>query len=138
MTTYDEQYAEYKKQIDKWENFIGLCQSEPQRTELDFILNIRMAEIKRVPTVQLNEFSFMLFQYALFLQRKSNECQSFVNWGNYVHNKIKGDDITRLTSIMRKVETRLTNVSYLARRIEMMAQSLSNISRARYNEGRKE
>lgn len=136
--TYDEQYAKYQKEIDKWNNFIGLCQSEPQRTELDFILNIRMAEIKKIPTVQLSEFSFMLFQQALFMQRKSNECQSFMNWGNYVRNKMKGDDITKLTSIMRKVETRLTNISYLARRIEMMAQSLSNIGRARYNEGRKE
>ena len=78
----------------------------------------------------------MLCQYAFFLQKKANECDGFLKWASSTMNKIKNDDIARLTNMIKEVEQRSTRIAYLARRIEMIAQSLTNINRARWNEGR--
>ncbi len=136
MATFDSEQKSYQDTLSKWENFLGLPKTEPQRTEVDFILNVNISEIRKIPTVQLSEYSFVLMQYAFFLQQKSNECQTFIKWTEHVANRLQGDCVARALSTRRKVEMRLSRIGYLARRIEMVAQSINNISRTRYSEGK--
>lgn len=134
MITLEDHRKQYEDQICKWESFLGIPKTEPQRTEIDFILNLRKDEIKNIDSIQLSEYSLMLCQYAFFLQKKSNECETFLKWANNIINKINGDSVYKLTNMIKEIEIRLSRVAYLARRIEMVAQALTNISRARYNE----
>ncbi len=128
-----EQQKAYREKIEKWERFLGIPRTEPERTEIDFILNVRKEEIKNIDSVQLSEYSLMLYQYAFFLQQKSNECETFLKFSASISRVIEGDDIAKLASMTREIDMRLSRIMYLARRIEMVAQGLTNINRARYN-----
>lgn len=136
MATFDDEHKKYNESLKRWENFLGLPTTEPERTEIDFILNIKRSEITSVPTQQLSEYTFMLMQYAFFLQQKSNECKAFLDWTQYVMGRLRGDSVAKATNVKRQVEMRFTRIGYLARRIEMMAQAINNICRTRYNEGK--
>jgi len=136
MTTFNNEQERYDARLKKWEDFLGLPATEPQRTEVDFILNIKMSEIKQIPTMQLSEYAFMLMQYALFLQQQSNRCTTFLEWIKNVLPKLRGDCVVKATSFKREIEMRYARVAYLARRIETVAQAINNICRVRYSEGK--
>ncbi len=135
MTNLGVETKKYKDQLDQWCKSLGLPQHQPTDTEVENILCFARDELRERSSVQLSEDAVILAQYALFMQQKANECQTFIRWSGQVANRIMGDDRPKLNRWLRKAEIRLERIQYLARRIELVGQSISGLVRARYNEG---
>ena len=126
----------YKTQLDQWVKSLGLPQYQPETTEVEDILGFTRAALRERSSTQLSEDAVILMQYALFLQQKANECQTFTKWSGQVANRIQDEDKHQIYQWVKRVALRLERIQYLARRIEMISQSISGLVRARYNEGR--
>ncbi len=135
MSSLGDETAVYKGQLDRWIETLGLPQHQPANNEVETILGFTRDAIRERSSVQLSEDSIILTQYALFMQQKANECQTFIKWSNQVMNRLLGDDRPRLNQWVRQAELRFERIQYLARRIELVGQSISGLVRARYNEG---
>lgn len=135
MSKLQDETNVYKKQMDQWVKALGLPQHQPSNKEIENILSFTKEALRERSSVQLSEDAVFLAQYALFLQQKANECQTFVRWANQVINRLLGDDRPKLNQWIRQAELRLERIQYLARRIELVGQSISSLVRARYNEG---
>jgi len=135
MSNLKDETAAYKNQLDQWINTLGLPQHQPANDEVETILGFTRDIIREQSSVQLSEDSIILAQYALFIQQKANECQTFIKWSNQVVNRLLGDDRPKLNQWVRQAELRLERIQYLARRIELVGQSISGLVRSRYNEG---
>lgn len=134
MSKLDDETAVYKQQLDAWVSTLGIPDYQPPSTEIDNILSFTRDKLRERSSTQLSEDGVILAQYSLFIQQKVNSCQSFIKWAAQVSNRILGDDKVRLNRWVRLAELRLERIQYLARRIEMVGQSISNLVRARYNE----
>lgn len=135
MSDLTAEAAAYKDQLDQWCKTLGLPQHQSPNDEVEKILGFTRELLREQSSVDLSEDAIMLAQYSLFLQQKANECQTFLKWSGQVTNRIFGDDRPQLNSWVRKAELRLERIAYLARRIELVGQSISGLVRARYNEG---
>lgn len=135
MSNLPEETQIYKDQLDKWIAALGLPQHQPSNKEVETILGFTRELLREQSSVDLSEDSIILAQYALFLQQKTNECKTFIGWSSQVTNRLLGDDRPVLNQWVRQAELRLSRIEYLARRIELVGQSISNLVRARYNEG---
>ncbi|KKM13342.1 hypothetical protein LCGC14_1717200 [marine sediment metagenome] len=128
-----QDFEAYKEKLDQWINFLGLPKVEPERSKVEEILELPFAILQTLSYIELAEFAVMLSQYALFLQKKSNEAQAFLDWAKASTNRFMSEDKAKLIVWVRNINTRLTMVAYLARRVETMVNSLSNLSRMKYN-----
>lgn len=135
MSNLTDEAAIYKEKLDQWIRSLCLPQHQPDNDEIEEILGLTRDKLREQSSVQLSENAFILAQYALFLQQKINECQTFLIWASQVNNRLSGDDRPRLNQWVRKAELRIERIQYLARRIELVGQSISGLVRARYNEG---
>ena len=135
MSNLQDETTAYKDQLDQWINTLGLPQHQPANDEVETILGFTRDAMRERSSVQLSEDAVVLAQYALFMQQKANECQTFMKWSNQVMNRLLGDDRPKLNQWVRQAELRLERIQYLARRIELVGQSISGLVRARYNEG---
>lgn len=134
MSNLKDETAIYRDQLDQWINTLGLPQYQPANDEIEIILGFTRDAMRERSSVQLSEDAIVLAQYSLFLQQKANECQTFIKWSNQVINRLLSDDRPKLNQWMRKAELRLERIAYLARRIELVGQSINNLVRTRYNE----
>ncbi len=125
----------YIQQIDQWIAALGLPQHQPANSEIETILCYTRSELREKSSVELSEDALILAQYAMFLQQKTNSCKTFLKWSEPVICRLHGDDRPKLNQWIRKAELRIERIVYLARRIELVGQSISNLVRARYNEG---
>lgn len=135
MSNLNDETVTYKDQLDRWINTLGLPQYQPANDEIETILGFTRDTMRERSSVQLSEDAIVLAQYALFMQQKANECQTFMKWSNQVVNRLLGDDRPKLNKWVRQAELRLERIQYLARRIELVGQSISGLVRTRYNEG---
>jgi len=135
MSSLSDETTAFKVQLDQWIKALGLPQHQPENTEVETILGFTRDTLRERSSVQLSEDAVILAQYALFLQQKANECQTFIKWAGQVMNRLMGDDRPKLNQWVRQAELRLERIQYLARRIELVGQSISGLVRARYNEG---
>lgn len=134
MNNLTDETQKWKDQLDKWIQALGLPQYKPSNSEVETILGFTREVLREQSCVDLSEDAVILAQYALFLQQKANECQTFIKWSDQVVNHLLEDDRPQLTSWVRQAELRLERIQYLARRIELVGQSIGNLVRARYNE----
>lgn len=132
----DEAYSVYETGMEKWEKFIGLPNTEPNRDEIDTILSISSSNLKRLDSNLLSEYAFTLSQYALFLQQQANRGQAFLQWSKDNVNKMMGDDKSKLVQWTRNISIRSIRISYLSKRIDVIIQALNNIVRTRYYQER--
>lgn len=135
MSNLKEETDIYKDELEKWINSLGLPQYQPKNSEIEEILGYTRELLREQSSVDLSEDSVLLAQYALFLQQKANECSTFLKWSDQVTNRLLGEDRPTLVLWTRKAGLRLERIAYLARRIEIIGQSISMLVRARYNEG---
>jgi len=135
MSSLTDETVVYKDQLNEWIKTLGLPQYQPENSEIETILSFTREMLREQSSVDLSEDAVLLAQYALFLQQKHNECQTFLKWSNQVANRLLGDDRPLLSQWVRRAELRVERIAYLARRIELIGQSISNLVRARYNEG---
>jgi len=135
MSSLSDETTAFKVQLDQWIKALGLPQHQPENTEVETILSFTRDTLRERSSVQLSEDAVILAQYALFLQQKANECQTFIKWAGQVMNRLMGDDRPKLNQWVRQAELRLERIQYLARRVELVGQSISGLVRARYNEG---
>jgi hypothetical protein len=135
MSNLKDETKEYKDQLDQWCRSLGLPQFQPSNTEVEAIIEMTREELRERSSVELSEDAVVLAQYCLFLQQKSNTCKSFINWSSQVINRLLGDDRPKLVQWTRLAELRMGRIAYLTRRIELIAQTMGNLVRARYNEG---
>jgi len=135
MSNLKEEVITYKEQLNQWITALGLPQYQPAHTEIETILEFTRERLRERSSVDLTEDAVILAQYGLFLQQKANECQTFLKWSNQVINRLLGDDRPKLNNWVRQAELRLERIQYLARRIELIGQSISGLVRARYQEG---
>ena len=135
MTTgnLQQDFKAYQEKLNQWISFLGLPKVEPERSKVEEILELPFAILQTLSYIELAEFAVMLSQYALFLQKKSNESQAFLDWAKASTNRFMSEDKAKLIVWVRNINTRLTMVAYLARRVETMVNSLSNLSRMKYN-----
>lgn len=124
-------YKKYQEEIQEWQKFLGLPQFEINRDEVETILSMSFSGLTLLGPLELSEFCFVLSQYACFLQKKNNECISFLKWASSTKKILssKSNDWSRLIAWERKTEHRLSMVSFMSRRIELVTQSLMNLSR---------
>lgn len=131
MSKLSDEQSAYKKQLDDWTKSLGLPQHQPDNDEVERIISFDR-ELLRIRSCQeLAEDTVLLSQYSLFLQQKHNLCKSFLRWAEYVKNRIFGDDRTELSRLSRIAELRMTRIDYLARKIDLMCQSISGLIRTR-------
>lgn len=123
----------HQEKLDQWVGFLGLPKVEPERSKVEEILEIPFAILQSLSYIELAEYGVVLSQYALFLQKKSNECQAFLDWAKTSTNRFMSEDKAKLIRWVRNINTRFTMIAYLARRIETMVNSLNNLSRMKYN-----
>lgn len=135
MSSLKEEAATYSKELDQWTKSLGLSVYQPKNSEIETILGFTRELLREQSSVDLSEDACMLAQYAFFLQQKANECKTFLKWSDQVKNRLLGDDRPKLVAWTRKAQLRLERIAYLARRIELIGQSISGLVRARYNEG---
>ncbi len=132
----ESKYEKYKDKLDQWIKFLGLPQAEPERSKIEEILELNNEDLKNSPPIELAEFAVMLSQYSFFLQKKYNECQSFLNWSKTCVSNLIAEDKPRLFQQTKEIEMRITMISFLTRRMDMMIQSLNNLSRMKYYQER--
>lgn len=135
MSSLKDETTAYRTQLDQWIQSLGLPQYKPENDEVETILEFTRETLRERSSVQLSEDAVILAQYALFMQQKANECQTFLKWSNQVVSRLLGDDRPKLNQWVRQAEVRLERIQYLARRIELIGQSIGGLVRARYNEG---
>ncbi len=136
MSNLTEETKIYKNQLDQWIKSLGLPQYHPSNDEVETILGFTREILRERSSVKLSEDTIILAQYAMFLQQKNNDCKTFIKWSGQVVNRILGDDKPKLNNWVRLAELRIERIMYLTRRIEFIGQGISNLIRARYNEGR--
>ncbi len=122
-------FNNYNKNLKQWINFLGLPEFEPKRSEIESVLVLEKDEIQKLSSIQIFEYAFMLSQYSLFLQQKSNECQAFLNWACEEENLSEADRTT-LRTWVKNIRVRLDRIFYLSKKIDTMIQCLSNIGRS--------
>ncbi len=136
MNDLENETKIYKNQLNKWIEALGLPQHQPDNNTVEVIIKLTRELLRERSSIQLAEDTVMLAQYSLFIQQKMNECKTFIKWSNQVINRLFGDDRPKLNGWVRQAELRIERIEYLARRIELIGQSISGLVRARYNEGR--
>jgi hypothetical protein len=136
MSSLIEETSVYKGQIDEWIKFLGLPQHQPANKDIEKVLGFTREEIRERSSVELSEDAILLSQYALFLQQKTNECKTFLQWSGPVMKRLDGESRSKLHKWIGKAELRKERIEYLTRRIELVGQSIGGLVRARYNEGK--
>lgn len=136
MSRLRGEFDAYKDKLDKWVKYLGLPEHQPSNTEVETILGFTKELLREQSSTELSEDAIILSQYALFLQHKLNECKTFIRWSSQTKNRIFGDDLPKLHKWVQQTELRIERIEYLARRIELVCQNITNLVRARYNEGR--
>jgi len=131
MSNFDAEYKSYEQQLSDWEKSIGLIVKEVNRERVEEILSLEIKDIKLKETMELVEDSFVISQYLMFLQKKSNECDSFLRWIKYSSSKFFGTDKSKSIVLSQKVELRQSKIAYMTRRIEFYCQAIMNIIRQR-------
>ena len=135
MSSLVDEKEAYRDQIDQWIKSLGLPQYQPSNTEVETILGFTRETLRERSSIELSEDAVILAQYAMFLQQRINECKTFLQWSGQVINRLFGDDRPKLNRWVRLAEFRIERIAYLARRIELIGQSINGLVRARYNEG---
>ena len=135
MSSLADEKEAYREQIDQWIKSLGLPQYQPSNTEVETILGFTRETLRERSSIELSEDAVILAQYAMFLQQRINECKTFLQWSGQVINRLFGDDRPKLNRWVRLAEFRIERIAYLARRIELIGQSINGLVRARYNEG---
>lgn len=128
---FDEEYKKYSDDLTLWEHSLCLSFKEPERGKIEEILELSIEQIRQSETMILCEYSFMLSQYLIFLQKKSNECEGYLKWTRNVLGKLFNEDKSRAGRLQQKVELRLSRIIYLSRRIEFYCQSIQTLIRQR-------
>lgn len=131
MNNFDTEYNKYNEELILWEQSICLSIKEPNRGKIEEVLDLTIEDIKQLETMTLLENCFVISQYLVFLQKKGNECDTFIRWSQGINKKLVGDEKIKCLTILDKVELRKMRVAYLSRRIEFMCQAISNIVRQR-------
>lgn len=131
-TLLDHKVEKFKNEMIQWMKAIGIPSIEPQRSIIEDILLLSYEELKELSSKELAEYSFMMAQYALFVQGKINQYNSFIDWSKRAN--VKDDDKVRLLNWTNSVKDKLMMISYFTRRIETISQTLSNLSRIKYGE----
>lgn len=131
---FDDEYKKYNDDLTLWENSLCLNIKETNRSEIETILNLSVEQIRQETTMTLYEYSFMVSQYLIFLQKKSNECEGYLKWSRNIINRLFNEDKAKCGRLVQKVELRLARIAYLSRRIEFYTQSIQNIARQRKEE----
>lgn len=135
MNSLSEETKKYKSELDQWIQALGLPVNKPDNKEIETILGFTRDMLREKSSTELSEDAVILAQYALFLQNKLNECCTFIKWSGYVKGRLFRDDLHNLHQWIIQAELRTERILYLARRIELIGQSIMNLVRARYNEG---
>jgi hypothetical protein len=128
---FDDEYKKYNDDLVLWQESLCLAIKEPVRGKIEEILELTIEQIRQSETMILCEYSFMLSQYLIFLQKKSNECEGYLKWSRNVNNKLFGDDKAKAGKLSQKVELRLSRIIYLSKRIEFFCQAIQGIIRQR-------
>jgi len=134
MSDLKQEIITYKSQLKQWMQTLGLPQYQPPNSEIEVIISLTLEKLRQRSSVQLAEDTIVLTKYSFFLQQKANECQTFLKWSKQIVGRLAGDDRPKLVQWTREAELRLERIQYLARRIELIGQSINNLIRARYNE----
>lgn len=135
MSSLSEETRNYKDELNQWITSLGLPQHQPSNEDVESILGFTRELLREQSSVDLAEDAIVLAQYALFLQQKTNESKTFIKWSKQVVCRLFGDDRSKLARWVSQAELRIERIEYLARRIELIGQSISNLIRTRYNEG---
>lgn len=128
---FDIEYKKYNDDLLLWEESLCLTIKEPNRSEIEKIFELSVQQIREERTMHLAEYAFMLSQYLVFLQKKSNECDGFLKWARNINSRLFNEDKAKAGRLVQKVELRQSRIAYLSRRIEFYAQSMQNIVRQR-------
>lgn len=130
-----EKRANFKQEMLKLENFLGLTVHEPPRSEVEKVLQLQTEEIRQLTSVELAEYSFMLSRYAFFLQHKHNEYQTFLQWCSHIRHTAQGDEVFELKQWTQTVELRSIKLAFMSKKVDDLSRSLNNLCLARYKKG---
>jgi hypothetical protein len=128
---FDTEYKKYNDDLQLWEESLCLIIREPNRSEIEKIFELSVQQMREEKTMILAEYAFMLSQYLMFLQKKSNECDGFLKWAKNITGRLFNEDKAKAGRLVQKVELRLSRIAYLSRRIELFCQAIQGIVRQR-------
>lgn len=133
-TLLDQKTQQNKNEMSKWLKSLSLNQIEQNRSKVEDILGIDYETLKQKTAMELGEYAFVIAQYSLFIQHKNNEIKTFLQWSKRIMNTIDANDRARLLKWTQIANDRLEMINYFTRRLEVISQSLSNLSRIKFRE----
>jgi len=131
MSNLDSEYKKYSEQLGEWEKSIGLNFKEVNREKVEELLSLEIKDVRLKETMELNEDVFVISQYLMFLQKKSNECDSYLKWLRYSSSRFFGEEKSRSIVLGQKAELRQSKIAYMTRRVEYYCQAIQGIIKQR-------
>jgi hypothetical protein len=121
--------------MNAWDQSIGLPPVQTDTVTVDHVLNLSVQAVRELDMDAAYAYAFTLAQFAFQLQRRTNQCQSFLTWARFNKSKIVADGLgPRLTQLVEQATIHIERISYLARRVEFMADILTKIHRTKRTE----
>lgn len=154
MPNVREQLSEYQSVLDHLAELTKLSKV-PLNDDVDEILGMRYATLSKLSAEQCGEYAFILAQYAAHIQVAQNEARAKQNWAhselveqsagvldsygdNYVRMEVKiakaikeHENLKLLNDIERKATSIITQLDFIASRINMMAQTLLELQQTK-------
>lgn len=98
-----DQIIEIEKQLDDYVAVLGLGKVV-YNEGVENVLSIDYDKLSNLSSEETREFSFLLAQYALHIQRKLNRCKSVARWSEKKLNDIIGNEINNYGTQYTKYE----------------------------------
>lgn len=153
LNDVDEFSDMVNKKLQEYENGIGLPELHPNSKEIEALLNLDMALIRKYSAEQCGESAVMLSRFAFHIQKCYNKEMALFNWANSMINRtigselnqykafhfeekkmlaIKGNDrAKKLEEIKIKVQLRTDRLAYMSSRIESLKDTFLELQQTK-------
>jgi len=124
----DKEYKKYKTNLDQWVKSLSITIVNTENEEIKEVLSMTYNELSILDIDTLNRYLFNIYRHLVYIQDKTNECKTFINWCNQIRNKIHDyTDSEKLNRWKNIAQNRITRIEYICRRIEMMCKPIENL-----------
>ena len=104
----------------------------PEQTltsDVEGILLMSREQLKKLSREDCKDYSWLLNQHALFIQKDINHCSAWVDEATRIKTKcLDAEDKVKCDDIIEAANLKILKAQYLPKRIEAMAKNLDNIA----------
>jgi hypothetical protein len=149
-----EQMDQLDTILNQYEQSLGLVIK--QDSNIEKYINLGLDEIRKMPTVELAEVSYILSKYSMYIQKQHNIEMVRMNWAEHRIKKIISKELTqykyssyderkqlaiannevaqKLDDIRNYAKARSDRISFISSKLNEMSRSLNELQKARRNQ----